>query len=494
MLFEEFQQFGVSFISLQENIDFSGPIGRLIFQIFGSLAQFERELIKGRTYAGKITSAEMGNYTRGDTPYGYRKIPSPKGKGKRLELIATEKAWIETIYDWYIYKGWGDLKIANQLNQRKVPVKMARKRTKAKWTEKRVRHLLTCSLYSGHFVAFSKDEEGQPLPPSEQTVVQVPPCVSEVLYRQAQAVRKTRVGGHASYDYLLSGKLVDVSSNVPQTRSFVGAKRTKGGYSYRRKRFKVSGTETYIPNFELPAAPLEEFVWNKVMSAFQNPAAFIQKYIKLNQQSEQIETIDASLKSLRLRQAQIEGIELPNSEKAYLKGVFSEERFARVQIELNQELEQVNGKIDQMEQDLEGLAWVRTEAVNLKAASKDLKGKLATLTREHKKMLCSLFVDRVEITRTERVGEKRKVTADVYFRCNLSQLAKDPTEVCTASGQSGTMNSASSPTSNAVGGQRGRSGYVSPRITAEYAKIRKTKVSKGVPYCRIESFWQELCN
>ena len=78
MLFEEFQKHEVSFISLQENIDFTGPIGRLIFQIFGSLAQFERELIRGRTYAGKIMSAELGNYTRGDTPYGYCQNTQPQ--------------------------------------------------------------------------------------------------------------------------------------------------------------------------------------------------------------------------------------------------------------------------------------------------------------------------------------------------------------------------------------------------------------------------------
>src|SRR5690606_22218685 len=52
-IFEDLVKVKVSLISLQENIDFSGPIGALIFQIFGAIAQFERELIKGRTQFGK---------------------------------------------------------------------------------------------------------------------------------------------------------------------------------------------------------------------------------------------------------------------------------------------------------------------------------------------------------------------------------------------------------------------------------------------------------
>ena len=185
------------------------------------------------------------------------KIPSPKGKGKRLELIDEEKTWVETIYDWYVYKGWGDLKIAGELNKLKVPVKFARKGKKAEWTEKRVTGLLTNSLYSGHFVAFTKDEEGKLLPPREQTVVQVPACISEVLFKQAQRVRETRTGGRSLYPYLLSGKLMDVSPDIPKPRKFSGAPRTKGGHCYRRKSFKHSETGQTMSNFELPAEPLK---------------------------------------------------------------------------------------------------------------------------------------------------------------------------------------------------------------------------------------------
>src|SRR3954470_3634818 len=43
---------GVGFKSLQENIDTTTSGGKLVFHIFGSMAEFERDIIKERTNAG----------------------------------------------------------------------------------------------------------------------------------------------------------------------------------------------------------------------------------------------------------------------------------------------------------------------------------------------------------------------------------------------------------------------------------------------------------
>jgi DNA invertase Pin-like site-specific DNA recombinase len=47
---------GVGFRSLTENIDTTTPGGRLIFHMFGALAQFERELVRERTLAGLVAA------------------------------------------------------------------------------------------------------------------------------------------------------------------------------------------------------------------------------------------------------------------------------------------------------------------------------------------------------------------------------------------------------------------------------------------------------
>ena len=51
---------GIGFKSLQENIDTTTSGGKLIFHIFGSLAEFERDLIRERTQAGLEAARSRG--------------------------------------------------------------------------------------------------------------------------------------------------------------------------------------------------------------------------------------------------------------------------------------------------------------------------------------------------------------------------------------------------------------------------------------------------
>jgi DNA invertase Pin-like site-specific DNA recombinase len=48
----EFNELGIQFISLHEGVDTSTANGRLIFGIFASIAEFERELIRERVRSG----------------------------------------------------------------------------------------------------------------------------------------------------------------------------------------------------------------------------------------------------------------------------------------------------------------------------------------------------------------------------------------------------------------------------------------------------------
>lgn len=56
----ELQDRGIEFRSLQENIDTGSSGGRLVFHIFASLAEFERDLISERTHAGLEAARARG--------------------------------------------------------------------------------------------------------------------------------------------------------------------------------------------------------------------------------------------------------------------------------------------------------------------------------------------------------------------------------------------------------------------------------------------------
>ena len=58
----ELEQRGVGFLSLTENIETGNAAGKLIFHVFASLAEFERNLIRERTRAGLDAARARGRF------------------------------------------------------------------------------------------------------------------------------------------------------------------------------------------------------------------------------------------------------------------------------------------------------------------------------------------------------------------------------------------------------------------------------------------------
>ncbi len=77
---EEFRALGIEFVSLHEGVDTSTPIGRLVFGIFASIAEFERELIRSRVRSGLVAARAKG-----------KKLGRPRA-GVNPEQVATLRA------------------------------------------------------------------------------------------------------------------------------------------------------------------------------------------------------------------------------------------------------------------------------------------------------------------------------------------------------------------------------------------------------------------
>jgi DNA invertase Pin-like site-specific DNA recombinase len=88
---QELQDRGIGFLSLQENIDTTTSGGKLVFHIFGSLAEFERDLIRERTKAGLESARSRG------VVGGRRKKLSSKQQTLVRELYEDKKNSIKDI-------------------------------------------------------------------------------------------------------------------------------------------------------------------------------------------------------------------------------------------------------------------------------------------------------------------------------------------------------------------------------------------------------------
>src|SRR4051812_2401631 len=81
---KQLQERGVGFRSLQEQIDTTTSGGKLVFHVFGALAEFERDLIRERTHAGLAAARARGRL------FGRPKVLSPR-KMEQLRTLAKDE-------------------------------------------------------------------------------------------------------------------------------------------------------------------------------------------------------------------------------------------------------------------------------------------------------------------------------------------------------------------------------------------------------------------
>jgi DNA invertase Pin-like site-specific DNA recombinase len=88
---EEFRSLGIDFISIHEGVDTSTPNGRLVFGIFASIAEFERELIRDRVRSGLAAAKAKGKHVgRPRVAVDVRRIASLRREGRSWAEITRE--------------------------------------------------------------------------------------------------------------------------------------------------------------------------------------------------------------------------------------------------------------------------------------------------------------------------------------------------------------------------------------------------------------------
>jgi DNA invertase Pin-like site-specific DNA recombinase len=83
--------YGVAFVSLRDNLDLSTPSGRLMMQLLGAMAEFERALIQERVRAGLRNARAKGRRLgRPRVIVDASRIASLRAQGRSWAQIAAE--------------------------------------------------------------------------------------------------------------------------------------------------------------------------------------------------------------------------------------------------------------------------------------------------------------------------------------------------------------------------------------------------------------------
>ena len=143
ILLEAFDRAGVAFSSVTDSFDTSTANGRLVLNVLGSVAQWERDIIAERTSDALRVKKAQGRRV-GAVPFGF----TLGVDGDELLPDAEQLATVGQIAEWR-REGEGLNAIARRLNALGVATAQA-----GTWAAQTVKRILRNDIYTGHVDGF----------------------------------------------------------------------------------------------------------------------------------------------------------------------------------------------------------------------------------------------------------------------------------------------------------------------------------------------------
>ena len=122
------------------------PQARLLTQVQGVIAEYERAKIAERYRRGKLWRSRAGDVISWKAPYGYRRLARSAEGPPRLEVYEPEAAVVRRIFDDYVAGGHSTREITRRLNADGVATPTGKR---AVWGTSTIGRLLRNEAYIG---------------------------------------------------------------------------------------------------------------------------------------------------------------------------------------------------------------------------------------------------------------------------------------------------------------------------------------------------------
>jgi site-specific DNA recombinase len=284
---EELQRAGCEVVFLNHGLGES-PEERMLLQIQGVFAEYERALIQERTRRGRLFAARQGRVNWSHAPYGYRIIYKIQSSPQQLVVNDTEAEVVRQMYRWLVEEELTSSGIAKRLSEQGVPRKKGG--DPSGWAQSTVSDMLRNTFYKGvgYYNRTKKVDATQPwmergykdrrpgnltsktLRPEEEWIpVRVPAIVDPETWDLAQEQLKKN-GQRASrnnkkHSYLLRGLLVCGRCG----RRMMGRWTKPGGHYVCKFRYPKSAPDSCEGRMVM-TKEIELVVWEYVKSLLSN--------------------------------------------------------------------------------------------------------------------------------------------------------------------------------------------------------------------------------
>ena len=159
VVLEELARFGVRVVFTDAPPLNDDPQARLLTQVQGVIAEYERAKIAERYRRGKLYRSRLGEVISWRVPYGYRRLPRGSDGPARLEVFEPEAAVVRRIFHDRVHGGLSTREIARRLNADGVGTPTG----KPVWGTSTIGRMLHNETYIGR--AYFNKTETVPAPP-----------------------------------------------------------------------------------------------------------------------------------------------------------------------------------------------------------------------------------------------------------------------------------------------------------------------------------------
>jgi site-specific DNA recombinase len=144
VVLEELEKAGVEVIFLHQPELGQSPQAKLLVNIQGAFAEYERVLLQERMRRGRLYRLRHGHSVPVQAPYGYRFQPARGGQPSVWEVVPAEATVVQQVFAWY-QEGGGSLEeLAQQLNAQGTPSPAGKR-----WSASTLGRLLRQPAYQG---------------------------------------------------------------------------------------------------------------------------------------------------------------------------------------------------------------------------------------------------------------------------------------------------------------------------------------------------------
>lgn len=261
------------------------PQAKLLTQVQGVIAEYERAKIAERYRRGKLFGSRAGEVIAWRVPYGYRRLRRDGTGPARLEIFEPEAEVVRRIFHDTVAGGCSTREIARRLAADQIPTPAGRQ---AIWVTSTISRLLRNEAYIGRL--YFNRTESVPAPgarkghrqvvrPAEEWVlIPIPPIVDEQTFSAASKAmmdnskwspRRAEPG-----QWLLKGLVkcgsCGVGTNAHRMR---GRNGTWHRYYYCRNHdpIRAGGADRRCPERNIRADALDAYVFDRVRTALLHP-------------------------------------------------------------------------------------------------------------------------------------------------------------------------------------------------------------------------------